>query len=229
MKYFLNPIEYKSIKDMPARERPREKLQYGGVSPLSDLELMCILLGRGTKHRPVQDIAHDVLDCLARQKCADFKALSEIEGVGTAQATTIVSALELGRRLGAAGRRRVSGPADVFDLLRHYGDREQEHFIVIMLNGAMEVIRTRVVTVGLVNRTLVHPREVFSECIRNMGTAVILAHNHPSGNPTPSNDDIELTARLRKAGDILGIEVLDHIIFTAEKYYSMREEGEFWS
>ena len=86
MKYFLNPIEYKSIKDMPARERPREKLQYGGVSPLSDLELMCILLGRGTKHRPVQDIAHDVLDCLARQKCADFKALSEIEGVGTAQA-----------------------------------------------------------------------------------------------------------------------------------------------
>lgn len=229
MKYFLNPIEYRSIKDMPARERPREKLQYGGVSPLSDIELMCILLGRGTRLRPVQDIAHDVLDCIARQKCADLKALSEIEGVGPAQATTIVSALELGRRLGSSVKRRVSEPKDIFDLLRHYGDREQEHFIVIMLNGAMEVIRVRVVTVGLVNKTLVHPREVFTDCIRNMGTAVILAHNHPSGNLEPSNDDIELTMRLRKAGDILGIEVLDHFIFTSEKYYSMREEGEFWS
>ncbi len=228
MKYFLNPIEYKSIKDMPARERPREKLQYGGESSLSDIELMCILLGRGTRLRPVQDIAHDVLDCLARQKCADFKSLCEIEGVGPAQATTIVSAMELGRRLGSSVRKRVSQPSDIFDLLRHYGDREQEHFIAVMLNGAMEVIRVKVITVGLVNKTLVHAREVFSECIRVMGTAVILAHNHPSGNLEPSNDDIDLTVRLRKAGDILGIEVLDHFIFSSEKYYSMREAGEFW-
>ena len=228
MKYFFNPIEYKSIKDMPARERPREKLQYGGVTSLSDIELMCVLLGRGTRLRPVQDIAQDVLDSIAKQKCADLKALGNIEGVGPAQATTIAAAMELGRRLGPGIKKRIKETSDVFDLLRHYGDREQEHFIAVMLNGAMEVIRVKVITVGLVNKTLVHPREVFAECIRVMGTAVIIAHNHPSGNLEPSPDDIDLTMHLRQAGDILGIEVMDHFIFTSEKYYSMRESGEFW-
>lgn len=228
MKYTLKEIEFKSIREMPVSERPREKLVSEGPEKLSDTDLLCIIIGSGVHGIPVQDIARNILTSIGEKGSVDGDALLGIEGLGLAGMAKVSAALELGRRLGGTAKRRVKNVSDVYDLIRHYGDREQEHFICITVNGALEVVHTRIVSVGLVNRTLVHPREVFSECIRRMGTAVILAHNHPSGNLIPSNEDIELTARLRKAGDILGIEVLDHFIFSADGYYSMRENGEFW-
>ena len=228
MKYTLKEIEFKSIREMPVSERPRERLISEGAGKLSDTDLLCILIGSGVPGIPVQDIAQNVLISLEESGRADMDALSHIDGLGTAGVAKVSAALELGRRLGGTVKRRVRTVSDVFDLIRHYGDREQEHFICITVNGALEVIHTQIVSVGLVNRTLVHPREVFSESIRRMGTAVILAHNHPSGNLTPSNEDIELTSRLRRAGEILGIEVLDHFIFSSDGYYSMREDGEYW-
>ena len=225
MKYTLNEIEFKSIREMPLNDRPREKLLATGAESLTDTELLCVLLGKGRKGLPVQDLADRILGL----EKVDRDSLAEVEGLGGAGRAAICAALELGRRLGGGLKRRVRCGNDVFDCIRHYGDRSQEHFLCIIVNGALEVIHTHVVSVGLVNRTLVHPREVFMECIKRMGTAVILAHNHPSGNLEPSQDDIDLTSRLRKAGGILGIEVMDHFIFSDQDYYSMRESGEFWA
>jgi len=228
MKYTLRQIEFKSIREMPAADRPREKLIATGAGNLTDLELLCILLGRGTAGRPVQDIARDVLSSIDTNNGVDIRTLMEIQGLGKAGGAAVSAALELGRRLGGGRKRAIRDSSDVFDLLRHYGDREQEHFLCILLNGALEVIQTQVVTVGLANKTLVHPREVFRDALRRMATAIIVAHNHPSGNLEPSPEDIDLTMRLRKAGGILGIEVLDHFIFSLQDYYSMREDGQFW-
>lgn len=118
---------------------------------------------------------------------------------------------------------QVNNPQSVFDYLKPYGKEEQEHFIVVMLNGGGQIKNIKIVSVGLANKTLVHPREVFAPVIENRATAVIVAHNHPSGNIQPSNEDFEVTARLKKAGEILGVQVFDHIVFSAEKYYSFSE------
>ena len=122
---------------------------------------------------------------------------------------------------------KIETPVDVLPLVRHYGDRRQEHFLCISLNGANEVITTRIVSVGLVNKTQVHPREVFAEPITDRASAVILAHNHPSGNLAPSKEDLQITQQLKEAGETLGITVLDHIIFGQKGHYSFLEQGEF--
>lgn len=121
-----------------------------------------------------------------------------------------------------------SNPKTAYDFLKQYGKEEQEHFIVLILNGAQQIKFAKVVTIGLVNRTLVHPREVFATAIEHRATAIIVAHNHPSGNLEPSTDDLELTNRLKKAGSLLGIELLDHIIFSESNYRSLAESGELF-
>ncbi|MCF0237783.1 MAG: DNA repair protein RadC [Sphaerochaetaceae bacterium] len=230
MKYETKPILFKSIKDMPKNQRPREKLVLTGAQGLKDVELLSIILRNGSTSRPVHEIAKDLLDYLSNYKGEFLKPeeLCSISGVGIAAATAFCAALELGRRFSKTKGRICNEPRLVFQEIRHYGLRQQEHFLALSLNGANELMETRVITVGLVNRTLVHPREVFSEAIKNRATSIILAHNHPSGNLMPSNDDIEVTIRLKKAGNILGIEILDHIIFSEDSYYSMREKGEFF-
>jgi DNA repair protein RadC len=120
----------------------------------------------------------------------------------------------------------ANGPTDVLPLVRHYADRKQEHFICISINGANEVITTRVVSVGLVNKTQVHPREVFADPITDRASAIIVAHNHPSGGLLPSQEDLEITKQLTSAGEVLGIKVLDHMIFNDKGYYSLLEKGE---
>ena len=228
MKYNLKEIEFGSIREMPLNERPREKLFDKGAESLSDLELLCVILGNGVPGMPVHGISQQILKKIAEEGGLSRQALEGIEGLGTAKVSKLLAAVEFGRRLGGNSRRKLRNSSDAYDILRHYGDRRQEHFIAITLNGALEVVHTNVVSIGLVNRTLVHPREVFIEAIKHMGTSVILAHNHPSGSLEPSNEDIELTDRLKKAGQILGIEVVDHLIFTDENYYSMREGGDMW-
>ena len=225
MQYERKTIDFRSIKEMPREDRPRERLHRLGPKGVSDIELVCAMLGSGSHGRPVQDLAEDILHLIDSGKVSP-EDLQEVQGLGPAKVASICAGLELGRRMSSTRLRSCKDPASVFDLVRHYGDRVQEHFLVVMLNGAHELMGVNLVTIGLVNRTLVHPREVFSDPIRMRATAIILAHNHPSGNLDPSPDDLEVTLRLKKAGLLLGIEVLDHIIFSSEDYRSMSETGE---
>lgn len=216
------------IKELPEAERPRERLEKNGVTALSDQELLAILLGSGSKDRPVQLLAQELLKILDHSSASVGMAeLRDVRGLGPAKASVICAALELGRRRLPAKKRKIESPADAYPLVQHYGTRQQEHFLSISLNGAHEVMAISVVSVGLVNRTLVHPREVFAEAIRERATAIIIAHNHPSGNLQPSKEDEEVTRRLKQAGEILGIKILDHLIFDHEHFHSLMEGGEF--
>jgi len=218
----------KNIKDMPEYERPREKLQLKGAEALSDVELMAILLGSGTKGHDVLKVAGRILKILdGNPKQLSLEGLQKIEGVGLAKATLIAAALEFARRRIRPEGLKISTPADVLPLIQHYADRKQEHFICISINGANEVIKSRVVSVGLVNKTQVHPREVFADPITDRASAIIVAHNHPAGTLTPSTEDKEITEQLKSAGETLGIRLLDHIIFNHKEYYSFLEHGEF--
>ena len=228
MRYEAHTIDFRSIKEMPIEDRPRERMHSVGAMGLSDIELLCIILSSGSRVRPVQDLALDILDLIDQRKTLGLtvKDLETIDGLGPAKAASICACLELGRRFTFGKQRSCKDPDSIFNIVRHYGDRMQEHFLVVMLNGAHELIGMNVVSIGLINRALVHPREVFSDPIRERATAIVLAHNHPSGNLEPSTDDIEVTSRLRKAGLILGIEILDHLIFSSDGYRSMMENGE---
>lgn len=217
----------KKIKDIPELDRPREKLREKGAEALSDMELLAVLLGSGTRAHDVMKLAERILKTL--DESGDKPGLEElqtIEGVGPAKASLIAAALEFARRRIKPEGFRIAFPPDVLPLIRHYADRKQEHFLCTSLNGANEVIATRVVSVGLVNKTQVHPREVFADPITDRATAIIIAHNHPTGDVTPSKDDLEITKRLKAAGETLGIRVLDHIIFSHKGYYSFLENNE---
>ncbi len=216
----------RNIKNLPEKERPREKLQQKGAEALSDVELMAILLGSGTKGHDVMKVAGRILKTLdGNPKQLNLDELQQIEGVGLAKVTLIAAALEFARRRIRPEGVRISTPADIIPLVQHYADRKQEHFICISINGANEVIKSRIVSVGLVNKTQVHPREVFADPITDRASAIIVAHNHPAGSLEPSSEDKEITSQLKSAGETLGIRLLDHIIFNHKGYYSFLENG----
>jgi len=213
------------IADIPRHDRPREKMHAKGAPALSDLELMAILVGKGTEAHDVMSVSERILKVIdGSNGTLDLEDLQKIDGVGPAKATLIAAALEFARRRIRPEGVRISFPPDVLPVIQHYADRKQEYFICISLNGANEVIASRVVSVGLVNRTQVHPREVFADPITDRATAVIVAHNHPSGNLAPSDEDISVTRQLKSAGETLGIRLLDHIIFDRKGYYSFLEK-----
>lgn len=218
----------KRLRDMDKRDMPREKLADSGAGKLSDEELLMVLLGTGTQGHDVRAVAKDIIKIVDRKKDSplEVRDLVEVKGVGSAKAANLVAAFEFVRRRVRESGLKVKSPSDVYPLIRHYGERRQEHFICITLNGANEVMEVRVVTIGLLNRTQVHPREVFAAAIAERAAAVIIAHNHPSGNLTPSDDDLAVTKRLRKVGDIVGIQVLDHLVFSAKGYHSMLDAGQ---
>jgi DNA repair protein RadC len=225
--YKTHHLVEQKIKELPLRQRPREKLKENGPESLSDLELITLLVGSGTKSKPAFLLAQHILekiDSLSSDIPLDVKHLLPIEGMGLAKATLICAALELGRRRLPVKKRQVVYPSDIYPLIRHYGNRMQEYFLSIPLNGAHEVISINVVSIGLVNQTLVHPREVFSDAIRERASALVVAHNHPSGILKPSKEDMGVTRRLLEASTLLGIKLLDHLIFTDENYMSMLEE-----
>lgn len=198
-----------------------------GAHVLSDQELLAVVLGSGHTGCNVLTLATQVLRVLDRCSYeATPQILMQIAGMGPAKATQLSAAIEFGRRVLAPGNYRIRQPSDAVPLLQHYADRRQEHFIAISLNGAHEVTAVRIVSVGLVNRTLVHPREVFSDALKDRAVAIIVAHNHPSGNTEPSGEDRAVTETLVEAGDILGVRVLDHIIFAPRGHYSFRENNE---
>lgn len=223
MRYPKNEIQFLDVKELPPQDRPREKLARFGSEGLSDVELLMIIIGSGTQRNPVGLSAKRLLEKLDENPMVDADEIALIPGIGTAKSKQISAALELGRRRTAHMGRSITSPVDVYAEIRHYADRDQEQFVVCSLNGAHELIQANMVTKGLINRTLIHPREVFVLPIEKRATAIILAHNHPSGKLEPSDEDIELTKRLKDCGDLLGIKVLDHLIITPSGYFSFLE------
>lgn len=214
------------VKDLPAINRPREKLAAQGAKALSDLELLAALLGSGIKGRNVFHVAQSILRTLGRdQDTILVEDLLAIEGVGLAKACQVVAALEFARRRLFREVLIVRRAQDILPLLSHIADKKQEHFVCLSLNGANEVISNRVITIGLLNSSQIHPREVFAEAITDRAASVILAHNHPSGVLKPSADDLAITEQLVSAGKLLGITVLDHLIITKRGHLSFKEEG----
>ena len=227
MTYENSKAVWTALSEIERQDRPREKMELKGAESLSDLELIMLLVSSGTAERPLNEVSSELLTLLDKSEEPDYKSICAIKGLGRAKSSQILAALELGRRrmkkygIGPS----ISSPGDIFREVRHYATRDQEQFIVLVLNGAHEVLNVFVATVGLVNKTLVHPREIFSDAIQRRGTAIAIAHNHPSGKLDPSEDDINVTKRILISGDILGIKVLDHIIFSSSSYYSFLEHG----
>nr|VFJ45827.1 MAG: DNA repair protein RadC [Candidatus Kentron sp. DK]VFJ49179.1 MAG: DNA repair protein RadC [Candidatus Kentron sp. DK] len=216
----------KKITDLPENDRPRERLLEKGASALSDQDLLAILLGRGARGVDVMTLAGRLSKFIdGRGLKLRAEDLIGFDGMGTAKATLILAAIEFVRRRIKPEGIKFKKPSGLVEHLRHYADRKQEHFLCASVNGASEVINIRVVSIGLVDRSLAHPREVFADPIADRACAVVLAHNHPMGPLRPSPADIEVTKRLRKAGEIMGIAVLDHLIFNRTDHFSLLDEG----
>jgi DNA repair protein RadC len=225
--------EFLNIKSWAAEDRPREKLLLKGLSALSDAELIAILLGTGTASMSAVDVAKAVLnevdhnlDELAR---LSVKELTKIKGVGEAKAITIVSALELGRRrkeVVTTDKPKITGSRDAYDLLKgDLMDLPHEEFWVILLNRAHRLIRKRKIGSGGVHGTVADPKIIFNTALEEHASGMIVAHNHPSGNLTPSQQDIDLTKKLKEGGKLLEIQLLDHLIVGGKNYYSFADEG----
>lgn len=210
----------------PSPLMPREKAVENGITALSDKELFALLLGSGTKNCRLEELAERLQFYFdSHFDFSDINRMRSIPGIGTAKATLIAGAFELARRYFYPSKKKIQKPQDVIPFLLHYSDRKQELFFSILLNGANEIIRIRPVTMGLLNRTLIHPREVFAEAVELRAGAILVAHNHPSGNLIPSEEDKQVTASLKEAGELLGIHLLDHLIFCDSDHYSFLENS----
>jgi DNA repair protein RadC len=199
-----------------------------GPESLSDQELLAILLNTGIKGKNVSVLAAELLDRLDRDKeIPPVKELVRLTGLGESKASAIAAMLEFGRRKWGMTGKRIRTPEDIFHVVRHYADRRQERFICASLNGAHEVLAVRIVTVGLVNRTIVHPREVFADPLSDRSCAVFVSHNHPSGDLRPSEEDDDITKTLIEAAKLLGIRFLDHLIFSENAFYSYCQNNRY--
>jgi DNA repair protein RadC len=226
------PRYHVTIHDMPAGERPRERLEHYGPEALSTAELMAILLRTGSQGENVLALATRLLiefGGLAGLTRASFSELAAVRGMGQAKAAQLKAGLEMGRRLLIAApdeRPQINSPADAANLLMlEMGYLEQEHLRVLMLDTKNRVLGSPTVYKGNVNTSVVRVAEVFREAIRHNSTALIVAHNHPSGDPTPSPEDVRITRQIVEAGNLLGVEVLDHLIIGQGRYVSLKERG----
>lgn len=220
------------MKDVAPHDRPREKLERLGCAALGDNELLALVLNSGSRHMDALALANRMLEHagglhgLTRVGPSDLR---HVAGIGRARAAQVLAAVELGRRTlvrGAADRPRLNTPRHVASyLLPEYGSRAVEQFGIVMLDTKHRLIRIKILSVGSLDTTVVHPREVFREAAASSAAAIVLFHNHPSGDPTPSPDDLVLTARMVSAGDIMGIEVVDHLILADQRYFSLVESG----
>ncbi|MFH1610929.1 MAG: DNA repair protein RadC [Patescibacteria group bacterium] len=214
------------LKDIPKVDRPREKLVKYGPSKLCDSELLAIILGTGSKGVNVVELSKKILQKFNSQKLADatFKDLKNTFGLGEAKACEIVACFELGKRL-LKGKKSVLilTPEEVFKELKDLRSNKKEHFVIFYLDSRNQEIQREVISVGTLNANLVHPREVFESAIKNNTAQIIVAHNHPSGDTEPSEDDLMITKKLVEAGKILGIEIIDHIVVTKNEFFSFKE------
>jgi len=204
---------------------PREKMFRQGVRTLDDADLISVILGSGITGKPVRKLAQEVLIHLDSRNDSDYQSvLSNVRGLGLAKSSRLIAALEFSRRRIRPEGIQIRRPEDTIPLVSHYASKKQEHFLTLSLSGAKELIALRCTSVGLVNATQVHPREVFADPIQDRASSIIVLHNHPSGHTTPSEADRRVTKNLIEAGKILGIPLLDHIIFTtSNRFLSLRE------
>jgi len=224
-----------TIHDLPISERPRERLQKLGVDALSAQEILALILGRGIAGESVMVTAQRLLSQFGNLKGiagASVEELSQIKGIGLAKAAQIKAAFELANRLEdyseAGDKPLVKTPDDVASLVRsRLKGKKKEYFLALLLDTRNQLIKVAEISVGSLDSSIVHPREVFKEAISASAASVIFVHNHPSGDPTASEDDIKLTKRLAEAGEIVGIDVLDHIIIGDKTYLSLKREGLF--
>ena len=206
----------------------REKALEHGMSFMFDEELIMLILGTGSKQMPVELIAELITEVLDDSDSDQvIENLMKICGVGQGKALAVAAALELGRRRNNHLRAPIKHPEDVVPFIKNYAVNEKEHFLLVTLNGGHEIIQIHVISVGTLNRALIHPREVFAVAIKENAAAIIICHNHPSGNCSPSDEDILVTETLVKASSFMGIEILDHIIVSREGYYSFVENKLF--
>lgn len=216
----------KPIKEIPEHARPREKLRELGVSALTDEELVAAILGMGTAGIDVRTLSRQVAGIIREHSGRLTLAhLLAVPGMGLAKSGQVLSAFELARRYLIKESKKIECARDVLALVADIVAKSQEHFVCLTLNGANELIERRIVTVGLLDRSQVHPREVFADVIADRAAAVIFAHNHPSGDLNPSEADIKTQEQLIAAAKILGIRVLDHIIVSKKGYFSFQEAG----
>ncbi len=220
------------MKELPQTERPRERLLTVGASQLSNRELLAILIKCGTQELSVLGLADRILvefSSLRELSGATWEELTTVRGIGKAKAAELLAALELGRRAADSSfevRDAISKPEDAARLvMSEMRLLDREHFVVLMLNTKHKVMAKKTISIGHLDAALVHPRELFKDAIRRSSAAVVLVHNHPSGDPTPSRDDMAVTKRLCEAGSLLGIQVLDHLVVGDNQFVSLKEQG----
>jgi DNA repair protein RadC len=221
-----------TIHDLPRPERPRERLQKFGPEALSAQELLALVIGRGIPKKSVMSIAQELLVRFGNIRAisqATIEELSQIKGIGLAKAAQIKASFELGKRGDLEPEVKdfdIKNPESVVKAIRaSIQDKAKEHFKLILLNPRNKIIGISTISIGTLNASLVHPREVFKDAITHGAASVVLAHNHPSGDPEPSEDDLKITKKLVESGKILGIEVIDHIIIGKNGFFSFKEKG----
>ena len=222
------------IKSIPINDRPRERLLEKGSSSLSDAELLVIILGSGNKNKDVKEIAESLLSTIkniSELKNLNYQELIKIEGIGKAKACILLSLIELAKRMNQSintiNNKIFNRPDIIFEYFKNKLDNEnQENFYCVYLDSKKKIINSKLLFKGTVDRSLVHPREIFKEAYLLSASSIICIHNHPSGNINPSKEDIFLTKMLKEIGNLMGIEISDHIIIGKEEYYSFFENGE---
>lgn len=218
------------IKDIPKVDRPREKLIKFGPKFLKDHELLAILLGTGIKDKNVLEVSRSILSDFSKKRLLglDFNSFKKIDGIGPVKATQLLASFELAKRVlevdSSDSLPIVQTTKDIIAQVSFLREHKKENFVVLYLNSRDELLVKETISVGTLNASLVHPREVFEPAARYFASQIILAHNHPSGDPEPSEDDLDITKRMIEAGKILGIDVIDHVIVSNSGSFSFRDK-----
>jgi DNA repair protein RadC len=221
------------IRDLPEEEKPREKLRKHGPAALKNYELIAVILGRGTRKEGILELSQRIMSQYGSQAVfakGDVEKIEKILGLSPVQACQVVAAFELGKRL--FGRQIdvfLRSPEEVFQYAKDMARLKKEHLRGLYVDTRNRLIRDEVIAIGILNQSLSHPREIFNPAIESHSAAIVLVHNHPSGDPSPSKDDIELTRQIHQASKILGIDILDHVIIGNERYFSLKEKTDIWA
>ena len=223
-------MKARRIKDLDRVDRPRERLAFRGAKTLSEEELLAILLRTGYKGKNALALARDILVRYPGGKLKElsFQELSRIKGMGASRSASLLAALELGERLsqnGASSQPEIRTPEQALAQLGDLAEKKKEHFVALYLNVRNCLIHRELISVGTLSESLVHPREVFSPALEHSAASLIVAHNHPSGDPEPSPEDRQVTRRLARAGELLGIPLMDHLVVAARGTVSFKERG----
>jgi DNA repair protein RadC len=215
-----------ALRDLHKDDKPREKLLNKGVEALKNDELLAILLGSGVQGKDVRKLAREIVHMMDKRfDQLTLQGLCDIHGLGQAKASQILASIELSKRYLIKSNKRITSAQEVYEELKSFSTKSQEHFLTITLDGASHIINTRTVFIGTLNQSLVHPREVFADAIADRAAGIIIAHNHPSGTLEASRADIQITQRLKEVSKLVGIELLDHVILAKDGWYSFSDEG----